>query len=442
MLSGEGAGRPELFEQFKSLPLDLSVRWLDGSQADGRDGRGISHPEPLLGSRIFDACIDLPVAVIRERRLDHNIRLLQEYCLGNGVLLAPHAKTTMAPEIWSRQLRAGAWGLTAANVSQAKVMRWFGVSRILIANEVVDPRAIAWLGSAQEPGVGVEVVCLVDSVDGVERMERTLRASGAKERTSVLIEIGRVDGRAGCRSVEEAFAVARAVRQSETLWLAGVECYEGLIEGLNPSDRLLAVDEYLYGVAEAIRTLLKAGVFDHLDEMIVSGGGSSYFDRVVDLLNPRQFDIPAQLVLRSGCYVVHDCTLYERSSPLGAVRGDHLPERLQAALEVWGSVLSRPEPNLAIFGAGKRDLSADYLLPEPIAYAVGGQVEAVPPEWNVYRLMDHHAFIDLGSSSIRPDIGQWVGLGINHPCATFDRWPAIALVDEDYVVKDIIRTIF
>ncbi len=45
------------------------------------------------------------------------------YCAAAGVRLAPHGKTTMAPQLFARQLAAGAWAMTAANVGQVQVYR-------------------------------------------------------------------------------------------------------------------------------------------------------------------------------------------------------------------------------------------------------------------------------------------------------------------------------
>jgi D-serine dehydratase len=35
-----------------------------------------------------------------------------------------------------------------------------------------------------------------------------------------------------------------------------------------------------------------------------------------------------------------------------------------------------------------------------------------------------------------------LGCGISHPCATFDRWRAMPLVDDDYNVLGAVRTFF
>jgi D-serine deaminase-like pyridoxal phosphate-dependent protein len=46
----------------------------------------------------------------------------------------------------ARNSRANGSSITAANVQQARVFRVFGVDRILIANEVVDPGQPALAG--------------------------------------------------------------------------------------------------------------------------------------------------------------------------------------------------------------------------------------------------------------------------------------------------------
>lgn len=88
---------------------------------------------------------------------------------------------------------------------------------------------------------------------------------------------------------------------------------------------------------------------------LVDSGGSAYFDLVAEELS----GLPAQLVLRSGCYVTHDHGHYAR---LAAGRG----VELRPALEVWAHVLSVPEPELVILSAGRRDSGQDAGDPVPI----------------------------------------------------------------------------
>ena len=124
------------------------------------------------------ADLPTPVMVLRETALAHNLSVMAEYCRAWGVDIAPHGKTTMAPQLWERQLAAGAWGITAATVGQARVMRAAGVGRVLIANEVVDPVAIAWVAE-QLADPAFELLCYVDSDRTVDILDAALRAAGA-----------------------------------------------------------------------------------------------------------------------------------------------------------------------------------------------------------------------------------------------------------------------
>jgi len=58
---------------------------------------------------LFGGAFVLPLAVLRETALRQNIEEMARYCAAAGVDLAPHGKTTMAPQLFARQLTAGAW---------------------------------------------------------------------------------------------------------------------------------------------------------------------------------------------------------------------------------------------------------------------------------------------------------------------------------------------
>ncbi len=76
--------------------------------------------------------------------------------------------------------------------------------------------------------------------------------------------------------------------------------------------------------------------------------------------------LPAGLtvILRSGAYLTHDHGYYGTVSP--AARGAAGAPPLRPALELWAQVLSRPEPGLALLGAGRRDAGFDQGLPVPL----------------------------------------------------------------------------
>lgn len=378
----------------------------------------------------------LPAVVLRETALAHNVGLMADFCAARGVSLAPHGKTTMAPQIFARQLAAGAWGMTAATISQVRAYREWGVQRVLMANELVQPAALDWLAAELDGDPGFSFLCLVDSLAGVERMTRALGAVAARRPIPVLVEQGALGARAGARTLDEALSVGRAVVASPALELAGVEGYEGTIGGERSPATLERVDAFLERLASLARVLDGEGAFADRGELVVTAGGSAFFDHVVDRLGALEgLSLPVRLVLRSGCYVTHDHGMYAALSPLAA------PDGLRAALELWGEVLSLPEPGLAIVGLGKRDSSYDVGLPVPlVSVRDGGSPVPLEGRAVVTELNDQHAYLRVRGAALA--VGDLVGCGISHPCTTFDKWRVIPTVDDSYHVTGGIRTYF
>ncbi len=362
----------------------------------------------------------LPAMTLRESALAHNIALMQEWCDARGLSLAPHGKTSMAPQLIRRQLEAGAWGMTAATVQQVSVMREAGARRVILANQVVGRPEIAWLEG--ERAHGVEVFALVDSVEGVALLDGELLAP-----LPVLIELG--GSRAGCRTEAAALAVAEAVARAPRLVLAGVEGFEGAVGADREPATLAAVDAFLDRIRGLVEALDARGCFAQTPEILATAGGSALFDRVAARLAFPSLSRPVRVVLRAGCYLTHDDVAYAGVSPL---RGE-----LRPALELWARVLSCPEPGLAIAGFGKRD--APYDLDLPVVRSV--RRDGVPVDRVVVEsLNDQHAFVRDPDGVLR--VGDVLVCGISHPCTAFDKWSLLPVLDDDDVVIDTIRTQF
>ncbi len=386
-----------------------------------------------------------PLMVLRESALASNITSLASYCAAAGVKLAPHGKTTMAPQLVARQLRAGAWAVTAANVSQVQLFRSFGVTRILIANEVTDRAAVGWLSAELAADPEFECYSFVDSLAGVALLDDALRAgglapgpAGSGPQLRVLVELGRPGGRAGCRSVDDAVIVAKAAAAAPALRLAGVAGYEGVIGHDDSAATLAAVAEFcrdLRRVGEQI-----SGLPDCRDGYLLSAGGSAYFDIVVrELTGPGNGDPAPTVVLRSGAYISYDHGFYERVAP--GTRAGRPGPHFMPAFELWAAVLSRPEPGLAIVGAGRHHVAFDQDMPVPLRIWPTGAPPADATGMHVSSVDDQHAYLRLpADSSLAP--GDLVCMGISHPCTTFDKWRVIPVVDDAYHVIDAIHTFF
>ncbi|QKW36924.1 alanine racemase [Actinomadura sp. NAK00032] len=369
---------------------------------------------------LFGGPFTWPVMVARRSALDHNIAALAAFCGEHGLAFAPHGKTSMAPSLFQEQLDAGAWGITAATANQVLAYRTFGVPRILLANELLDPTALRWLGG--EVDRGMEFLLYADSPEGVA----AISAAAGQRPFRVLVELGHPGGRTGCRTAGELAGVARAVAAAPGTELAGVAGYEGGLPDVPSAARYLRA---LRDATIELSPLLPRDV-------VVTAGGSAYFDQVAEQLAGDW--LPGHdliVVLRSGAYVSHDDGIYTERTPFNRVPGS-----LDAALEIWAQVTSVPEPGLAIVGMGKREAPYDAGLPVPLRLRRADGAIVPAAGMSVTDTNDHHAYLAFTDPAPRP--GDLVCFGISHPCTAFDKWQVIPVVDDDHTVIDLIRTYF
>ena len=425
----------------KMLDLDS----IDGEVVDART-KGFppgAAPLPLAaigaqGWNLLRGDLPFPQAVIKASALAHNHAWMRDFTGATGVLLAPHGKTTMAPQIIARQLAAGAWGMTAATIPQVQVFRAFGVPRILIANELADRGGIEWLAAELAADPGFECYAYVDSVQGVMLLDGLLRAAGTTRPLPVLVELGQPGGRTGCRSTSEALAVASAASSAGLLRLAGAAGFEGSIGAGSAEATMAAVELF----CRDLRTLSDQLPADPAGmPHLLSAGGSAFFDIAArELTAARPGRARPQVLLRSGAYVTHDHGHYAAVAP-GPGRPGRPGPGLVPALELWAPVLSRPEPGLAVAGAGRRDVAFDLGLPVPLRIRQADGSEAPAGALRVTRLDDQHAYLSVPPESpLAP--GDLLCLGISHPCTTMDKWRVIPVTDEEYRVIDAVHTFF
>ncbi|GAB3445166.1 amino acid deaminase [Actinophytocola sediminis] len=384
---------------------------------------------------LFTGGFVLPLLTIDATALEHNLATFAGWCARHGLAHAPHGKTTMAPQLFARQFDHGAWGQTCANLSQLRVYRAFGVDQVILANQLVDPHGLGWLARELAADESFQFRSWVDSVRGVELMAEAL--ADTERPVDVLVELGVPGGRTGVRDLADGLAVARAVADTPVLRLVGVGGYEGPVTHDTTPDALGRVRAYLDRLRALTIELAGRGHFDDLDQVIVTAGGSGYFDQVAEAFaQPWPAGLPVLPVVRSGAYVSHDAGMYRRQSPLGEFpRIDDAPP-LRPAARIWAEVTSVPEPGLALLTAGKRDLPFDADLPFPeVVRHTDGATEALSA--TVVKVNDQHAYVHHASLAV----GDRVGLGVSHPCTTFDKWSLVPVVD-DGVVVDLIRTYF
>ena len=406
--------------------------------ADGLTVTEFLATEPRLSS------FSTPVMTLDDSAIDQNIKAMAAWCASHGVELAPHGKTTMSPVLWERQLRSGATAITLATFGQLRVAVHLGIRAIHLANALVDPAALRWLAQAMTDHPDLDVVVWADATETVDAMRAALAGVPVSRPIPVLVELGAPGGRTGARSVPAAVTVAESIASSEVLRLAGVSGYEGALAHDASEQSLSRVRGYLRDMARLHGELEGRGLYPGTGDVVLSAGGSAYFDVVAEVLAPLATG-RVRIVIRAGAYVIHDDGFYTGITPFGRDGSGDPGHRLRSAMHTWVRVVSRPEAGLALLDAGKRDVPFDEGLPTPqlIADELGAPARPLI-DAKVTAVNDQHAFLTISpDSDVR--VGQVVRLGLSHPCTAFDKWRWIPLLDgdgEDPRVVDMIRTYF
>lgn len=429
-MSGErlAQGLKELAQErvdhrFKSLPPDAQGLTVSELAAERRN--------------LFEGGFTTPVLALSAEAVEHNLALMETYAERHGLAFAPHGKTCMAPQLFARQLEYGAWGITAAVPHQVRVYRAYGIQKIFLANQVVDPVALRWLAGELAADPGFQLICYVDSLRGIELMDRALREAGATRPVDVVIELGAGEGaRTGVRTDTECLELADALAGADTLRLVGVAGYEAEVPDAT-GELVTAWLRRLVGLAVEFD---RAGRFADLEQIVISAGGSAWFDAVAEVFAEiPELSAPVLKLLRSGAYVSHDDAHYRRITPF-----NRIPEEgaLHPAFRLWAQVVSRPTPEQAFLNAGKRDAAYDLGLPEPHVVRSGRDGTERPANGlTVTKLSDQHAWVTTERAGDL-EVGDWVALGLSHPCTIFEKWQLIPLVEQDGTVTDFVRTFF
>ena len=398
-----------------------------------------------FGLNILDEALHFPVLLLKESALAYNLAAMAEWCTANNFFVAPHGKTTMTPRIFERQIDAGAWAITVATASQAAVCFETGIKRILIANQVVGRANLRSLAALMKADPALDLLCLVDSIDGIEFLNSEWQAAGVDRPIGVLVEMGRLGWRTGARTLEAALQLCAEVsKHPRTLSFRGIEGFEGLAHAEDSGLEGKLAREFL-GEVGALGKALQNPSAARGEPLLLSVGGTGFLDAVWEFGQQMQGQGHFQIVLRSGCYVTHDHGHYAHKLTAAHERADrraNLPV-FRPALELWSHVQSRPEEGLAVLNFGKRDCPYDIGLPIPLfernCNAAEQRVDLRHAA--IIDTNDQHAYL-TGPGVEQLRVGDQVCCGISHPCTAFDKWRILPVVDDSYNLLDIYRTYF
>ena len=390
---------------------------------------------------ILKGDLSFPIALLRDSAITHNLAWMMRFTEERGLKLAPHGKASMSPELYRRQLAAGAWGISFATVFQLLAGVEAGIERALIANQVICEADLDGLAAILKANPRLTVWFLIDSIAQIAIIEAWQAKRGLATRFNCLLEVGIAEKRTGCRNLAEALNVAERAHHSPALSLDGLECYEGSVAQCDTEHDRKEVNKLMDRVAKIASACDTKGYFDG-EQILLTAGGSALFDLVAPGLK-MALSKPVISILRSGCYITHDHGSYGRFLQKVEERIG-VTESLKPAIEVWAMVQSTPEPGLSILTCGKRDISHDLALPIALYHYSQDtmQPRAIPDNWQLADLNDQHAYLRYPPQSKGPAVGDLIGLGISHPCTTFDKWTWMPVVDDNYTVCSAITTRF
>jgi D-serine deaminase-like pyridoxal phosphate-dependent protein len=351
---------------------------------------GTADPSPRAFIGRSRTELPTPALLLDVDAMRDNIAAMASWSKDNAAI-RPHFKTHKSIDVAREQIAAGAIGMTAATIWEARALVAGRIGDILIANEVVAPDKVALLAElAREARMTVAV----DDPDVVLALAAAARSQGSSIEVLVEIDVGMHRG--GARSVELARALARAVAGAQGVRLRGVMGYEGHVV-LEPDRQRRAelANEAMDLLAGYVQALEDDG---HTIE-VVSAGGTNTYDMTG--VHPRVTE------LQVGTYAVVDHT-YAR-----------LAQAFRPALTVKATVVSR-QGTRAILDCGTKAMAVDLAPPEP-------------PVGKVREVHEEHMLLDVDEGG-PPALGDALELVVGYSGGTINLHDVYFVASGDQIV--------
>ncbi|MCE2438812.1 MAG: DSD1 family PLP-dependent enzyme [Candidatus Latescibacteria bacterium] len=346
----------------------------------------------LIGCRKED--LDTPALLVDLPTLERNTRKMADTIIRQaGVRWRPHTKGMKTPALAHRLLEAGAIGITCAKLGEAEVMAAGGVRDILIANQIVGPRKIARLVNLRRHA---DVMVCVDNENNVRQLNLAAVEKGVRVRVLIEVDVGM--NRAGVAPGEPVLSLAQIVAACPGLQFSGLMTWEAhtlAIEDIHEKRRLIA--ESLSRITTSADLCRRNG----LPVDIVSCGGTGTY--WISAFQPGITEIEA------GGGIFGDI----RYRTVFGVKHEY-------ALTVLSTVTSRPTPARIICDAGKKTMSSDAAVPEPIGI----------PNVTSVALSAEHGKIELSVPAQTPRVGETIEFVAGYSDTT------VVLHDELYGIRD------
>ncbi len=298
--------------------------------------------------------------------MESNLATMAAFFRDKPVKLRPHFKNHRVLALASRQMEAGAIGITCARLWQAEALAHHGIQSILLANEIAGETPIRQLAelSRQMP-----VIAAVDNARVVQDMARI--ASDQRAELHVVVEVDLGLKRCGVQPGEPALALARKVTESG-LRFRGLMGYEGHLQPLPPGpDKEKMVTQVMEWLVRSKKMIERAGI--PVEIMSCGGTGDYYIAGCYPGITENQ----------AGSFLLMD-TWYAPFAP------DFKP-----ALSVLVTVISKTAGRRIVVDGGVKAISGERGLPS-VKGVAGLRVKALHAEHAPIELLDPKTPVEVG----------------------------------------------
>jgi len=325
--------------------------------------------------------LETPALVLDLDAMDRNLSRMAAFFRNKPAKLRPHFKAHQVLSLASRQIAAGAIGITCARLEHAEKLVGAGIRSVLIANEIAGQSMIRrFIELSRE----APVILAVDSSQVVADLARM--AGSPRSELNVVVDLNLGLNRCGVAPGEAALALAKLVLK-QGLTFRGLMGYRGNLRLPDGPDKLQRVQSAMQALVDSKVLLEREGI----PVGILSSGGTTDYSIVANF--------PGVTEVQAGSYLVMDqCKA-------------RLVKDFEPALSVVTTVISQDAAGNIVLNAGVKAISGFRGLPS-VKRIQGLQVRAMHAE---------HALIEVLDRSVSIQPGDSVELWVEYVDATISR---------------------
>jgi D-serine deaminase-like pyridoxal phosphate-dependent protein len=341
--------------------------------------------------------LDTPVLLMDLDAMDYNLATMAQFSREHKVRVRPHFKNHCILPLATRQVDAGAIGITVARVRHAEALVGQGVQSILIANEIVDePRIKRLLDLSHQ----AEIIVAVDNPQVIDDMGRWAR--NEKSPLNVVVDVDLGLGRCGA-SAQEALSLAQAALGAG-LRVRGLMGYEGHLQKLLDTEESRRVRSVAAKTLVETRQLLEK---NRIPVDIVTTGGTGSYKTLAGFAGITELQVGSYLLME---------TIYVPFVP-----------DFRLGLTVLATVISKKDGDHLVVDAGVKALSGERGL-SSIKDMGGLRLSTLHAE---------HGIVQITDPNTAPKVGDKLEFWVAYADAT------VHLHREMYGIRDgIVEEVF